>query len=109
MDKRDRARAAPWNRVILEGEPCSFTTLREGIDVTDGWNARPASPQGVAGFPQGVAGSAQGVAAPRDGVAGQPASPWWSDALADPWRDPYAPAAVVVSAPRGAGGEPEPV
>lgn len=26
-------------------------------------------------------------------------SPWWSDALADPWRDPHAPAQVVVHAP----------
>jgi putative serine protease PepD len=24
---------------------------------------------------------------------------WWSDALGDPWRDPYAPAVVVTSAP----------
>ncbi|MGY0005473.1 S1C family serine protease, partial [Micromonospora sp. I033] len=37
-------------------------------------------------------------------------SPWWSDALADPWRDPYAPAAVVVpAAPVAGSGEPEPV
>ncbi|MFY1634368.1 S1C family serine protease [Solwaraspora sp. WMMB335] len=39
------------------------------------------------------------------------ASPWWSDALRDPWRDPHAPAAVVVHAPSpvGDGGVPEPV
>jgi putative serine protease PepD len=35
------------------------------------------------------------------------ASPWWSDALTDPWRDPAAPAAVVVT-PAGAGPELEP-
>jgi putative serine protease PepD len=29
----------------------------------------------------------------------QSGSPWWSDALADPWRDPAAPAAVVVTPP----------
>jgi putative serine protease PepD len=29
-------------------------------------------------------------------AAGAGTSPWWSDALADPWRDPSAPAAVVV-------------
>lgn len=36
-------------------------------------------------------------------------SPWWSDALADPWRDPAAPAAVVVPAPASGGTDPEPV
>ncbi|MEV4655189.1 trypsin-like peptidase domain-containing protein [Micromonospora sp. NPDC049301] len=36
-------------------------------------------------------------------------SPWWSDALADPWRDPAAPAAVVVPGVVAAGTEPEPV
>ncbi|MFI5493081.1 S1C family serine protease [Actinoplanes sp. NPDC051859] len=45
--------------------------------MTDGWNWRqphhpPAGPPPAGG------------------------SPWWSDALADPWRDPYAPSAVVV-------------
>jgi len=29
-------------------------------------------------------------------AAGGPGSPWWSDALGDPWRDPAAPAAVVI-------------
>lgn len=44
------------------------------------------------------------------GPAGAPQSPWWSDALADPWRDPSAPAAVVVPAAAypGPGGPPEP-
>ncbi|MCO1595307.1 trypsin-like peptidase domain-containing protein [Micromonospora sp. RHAY321] len=37
------------------------------------------------------------------------ASPWWSDALADPWRDPAAPAAVVVPGVVVTGTEPEPV
>lgn len=43
-------------------------------------------------------------AGPFGGNAGDRArSPWWSDALADPWRDPQAPAQVVVqaSAPTG--------
>jgi putative serine protease PepD len=35
-------------------------------------------------------------------------SPWWSDALNDPWRDPEAPAVVLVPAPP-AGRPPEPV
>jgi putative serine protease PepD len=34
-------------------------------------------------------------------------SPWWSDALADPWRDPHAPARVVVPAPGYPRGESE--
>ncbi|MGQ5260526.1 trypsin-like peptidase domain-containing protein [Micromonospora sp. ZYX-F-536] len=37
------------------------------------------------------------------------ASPWWSDALADPWRDPAAPAAVVVPGVVVTGTEPEAV
>lgn len=60
--------------------------------MTDGWNWRQ-SPTPPAATPQGG-----------------PGSPWWSDALADPWRDPYAPSAVVVpSAPQSTGPEPEPV
>jgi putative serine protease PepD len=35
-----------------------------------------------------------GSSAPPAGLGA--ASPWWSDALADPWRDPLAPAAVVI-------------
>jgi putative serine protease PepD len=34
-------------------------------------------------------------------------SPWWSDALADPWRDPHAPAAVVIPAAPAVGPAPE--
>lgn len=50
--------------------------------MTDGWN-RPQPPANAA---------------------------WWSDALRDPWRDPYAPSAVVVpSAPENTGPAPEPV
>ncbi|MFG2047301.1 S1C family serine protease [Micromonospora sp. NPDC048935] len=52
-----------------------------------------------AGWPVPTAGAT--------GTAG--ASPWWSDALADPWRDPAAPAAVVVPGVVAAGTEPEPV
>jgi putative serine protease PepD len=57
--------------------------------VTDGWNARPVTPP------------------PANGPAAAP-SPWWSDALSDPWRDPYAPAQVVVpAAPVNSGPAPE--
>lgn len=59
--------------------------------MTDGWNWRPPQPP----------------AAPGQLPAG---SPWWSDALADPWRDPYAPAAVVLpGAPVMSAPQPEPV
>ncbi|WP_308120804.1 S1C family serine protease [Paractinoplanes bogorensis] len=55
--------------------------------MTDGWNARPPQPPPP-----------------------PPGSPWWSDALADPWRDPYAPTAVVVETPGATTGPPpEPV
>ena len=61
--------------------------------MTDGWNARSAPPP-AAGQP----------------VPSQGGSPWWSDALADPWRDPYAPTRVVLPAPaEGSGPRPEPV
>lgn len=58
--------------------------------MTDGWNWRqPQTPP--AATPPATGGS-----------------PWWSDALADPWRDPYAPSTVVVpSAPVSTGPEPE--
>src|SRR5439155_5263353 len=38
----------------------------------------------------------------RPGGSTQGSSPWWSDALSDPWRDPAAPAAVVIRTPAGA-------
>ena len=61
--------------------------------MTDGWNARSTGPPAT-GQP----------------LPGQGASPWWSDALADPWRDPYVPTQVVVTAAAAnAGPAPEPV
>jgi putative serine protease PepD len=36
-------------------------------------------------------------------------SPWWTDGHADPWRDPYAPAAVVVQPAATSEGALEPV
>ncbi|QLQ39122.1 S1C family serine protease [Micromonospora robiginosa] len=71
--------------------------------MTDGWDWRRP---GGAGAPAG--GPAPGQ--PQPGAGGSTTSPWWTDALADPWRDPYAPAAVVVpAAAPDASGEPEPV
>ncbi|MEU1808458.1 S1C family serine protease [Micromonospora aurantiaca (nom. illeg.)] len=71
-----------------------------GTDVTDGWDWRR---------PGGSPGGPASGRPPHD-APGQATSPWWSDALADPWRDPYAPAAVVIpAAPASGAGEPEPV
>ncbi|SCL18234.1 S1C family serine protease [Micromonospora inyonensis] len=105
--------------------------------MTDGWDwrrpaANPAPPQspvaggappgggyggpangGGYGGPangSGYGGPANGRGVPVGGVHTTAAtSPWWSDALADPWRDPVAPAAVVLPAAPVRGAEPEPV
>lgn len=66
--------------------------------MTDGWDWRQPGTGATA------AGSSSAPPPP-----GGPGSPWWSDALADPWRDPTAPAAVVVPAAPVPGIEPEPV
>jgi putative serine protease PepD len=65
---------------------------RRGVPiVTHGWPGRPGSTAGRGAdwaYPSG-AGTTAGP---------QPAATtWWSDALADPWRDPAAPAAVLVT------------
>ncbi|MEU5722857.1 trypsin-like peptidase domain-containing protein [Micromonospora sp. NPDC047738] len=67
----------------------------------------PQRPQGTYGAGDGTFPGSwpQGL----QGAGGGTTSPWWSDALADPWRDPYAPAAVVVPAAPVGAGEPEPV
>ncbi|WP_435204381.1 S1C family serine protease [Micromonospora sp. bgisy143] len=105
-----------------------------GTDVTDGWEWRrdgetpaparaagagvppvgpPAAP-GSGTAPEPSAGDSASVAGPPVYAGPPPAtapgpSPWWSDALDDPWRDPAAPAAVVVPSVVPAGTEPEPV
>jgi putative serine protease PepD len=55
--------------------------------VTDGWNWRrpPTAPT-------------------PGGHQPPPGSPWWSDAMNDPWRDPQAPSAVVLPPPPPSGG-----
>ncbi|WP_433792274.1 S1C family serine protease [Actinoplanes sp. CA-252034] len=58
--------------------------------MTDGWNwSRPPTSS----------------AHPAPGEPQQP-SPWWSGGQADPWRDPYAPSAVVLPTPQSTGGTP---
>ncbi|MEH0937502.1 S1C family serine protease [Micromonospora psammae] len=79
-----------------------------GTDVTDGWDwRRPGGAPAPAGPPAGPPPAVPPTAPPGAGQGGT--SPWWSDALADPWRDPYAPAAVVVPIGPAPGAGPEPV
>lgn len=52
--------------------------------MTEGWS-RPESGE-------------TGASAPVSPLRSEAPSPWWSDALRDPWRDPDAPAAIVVRA-----------
>ncbi|MGW4499243.1 S1C family serine protease [Micromonospora sp. NPDC004336] len=80
-----------------------------GTDVTDGWDWR--QPGGIPGpaRPPGPGHPPVGSPPAPQGAAGGTTSPWWSDALADPWRDPAAPAAVVLPAAPIPGTEPEPV
>ncbi len=73
--------------------------------MTDGWDWRQP---GASGAPAGRPGPAHPPATPGEG-GHETASPWWSDALADPWRDPNAPTAVVIPATPVPGTEPEPV
>ncbi|MEU1751520.1 trypsin-like peptidase domain-containing protein [Micromonospora matsumotoense] len=84
-----------------------------GTDVTDGWDWRaPGGTPGSAGPPPGPpqTGPTTPYGGPTPyGSPGGAASPWWSDALADPWRDPYAPSAVVLPSVPAPGAAPEPV
>lgn len=74
--------------------------------VTDGWNWRQAGGTPTSAYPPASAGPQVG---PGQGARSGP-SPWWSDALGDPWRDPRSAAAVVVDAPPARPGTgPEPV
>lgn len=81
--------------------------------MTDGWDWRaPGGTPGSAGPPPGPpqTGPTTPYGGPTPyGSHGGAASPWWSDALADPWRDPYAPSAVVLPSVPAPGAAPEPV
>jgi putative serine protease PepD len=76
--------------------------------VTDGWNWR--QPEGATpplGSPIVADRSTGSPATPGDPGSGRTA--WWTDALGDPWRDPQAPTAVVMTPPAtgATGGQPE--
>ncbi|WP_326549557.1 S1C family serine protease [Micromonospora sp. NBC_01813] len=82
--------------------------------MTDGGNWRRADGATPPGHQPPVGGWTGSSAAGQPSAYGPTqGSPWWSDALRDPWRDPYAPSAVVVEAPsaaaRGTAPGPEPV
>ncbi len=78
--------------------------------MTDGWDWRQPGGAPTPAAPPGAGAPPAGPPTAPDGVhRGSATSPWWSDALADPWRDPYAPAAVVVPGPVDGAAEPEPV
>jgi putative serine protease PepD len=99
--------------------------------VSDGWNWRqpegatpptgsaPAaggagSPATPGGLPASTSGSAPASFAPAPSAPASSApasSPWWADALGDPWRDPHTPAAIVLppEPPGAAAPAPEPV
>ncbi|KIR64975.1 S1C family serine protease [Micromonospora haikouensis] len=78
--------------------------------MTDGWDWRQPGEAPTPAAPPGAGAPPAGPPTAPDGVhQGSATSPWWSDALADPWRDPYAPAAVVVPGPVDGAAEPEPV
>ncbi|MEV1287137.1 trypsin-like peptidase domain-containing protein [Micromonospora sp. NPDC049679] len=63
--------------------------------MTDGWKWRQPDGSATPAYPP----PSGGPPAPPGGGVSPASSPWWSDALSDPWRDPRTPAAVVVPIP----------
>lgn len=87
----------PWSAMLARRRPV-VPGSRDGLEapnVTEGRNWRQSD--GTAPPPAYPPAARPPEAAGR--IVGPGASPWWSDALHDPWRDPHAPAAVVVHAP----------
>ncbi|WP_407676271.1 S1C family serine protease [Plantactinospora alkalitolerans] len=79
--------------------------------MTDGWNWRQPDGSATQGYPLSPVPPTVGARAVPAGAPDPASSPWWSDALHDPWRNPGTPAAVVVQASPGstAAASPEPV
>jgi putative serine protease PepD len=76
--------------------------------VTDGSAWRQPDGAGWQGAPGARATSTSSATGLASGGNGR--SPWWTDALGDPWRDPDAPSAVVIRPATGSSGPPlEPV
>ncbi|WP_372433037.1 S1C family serine protease [Micromonospora vinacea] len=79
-----------------------------GSGPPPGWPGSAGGP--TAGWPGSAGGPTAGWPTPAAGGSNPAdASPWWSDALSDPWRDPAAPTAVMVPGVVAPGTEPEPV
>ncbi len=76
------------NRAILESD--GRTAAGDRIRTV----GRPSAESSVA-----IVTDRSGWQAPQRPPGGSAPSAWWSDALDDPWRDPAAPAAVVVRQP----------
>ncbi|GAB3968681.1 trypsin-like peptidase domain-containing protein [Plantactinospora veratri] len=79
--------------------------------MTDGWNWRQPDGTATPGNSPPPTPPTVGTPAVSGSAADPGSSPWWSDALHDPWRNPATPAAVVVQAgpASGGGADPEPV
>lgn len=77
--------------------------------MTDGWDWRQPGGTPAPARPPVTGAPPAGLPMVPGGAVGRTASPWWSNALDDPWRDPAAPIAVVVPTTAGGGTEPEPV
>ncbi|GIG85551.1 S1C family serine protease [Plantactinospora endophytica] len=79
--------------------------------MTDGWNWRQPDGTATPGNPPPSTPPTVGAPAASGSAADPGSSPWWSDALHDPWRNPATPVAVVVQASpvAGVGAAPEPV
>ncbi len=83
----------PWTVGAPPATPAGSRPLTGGVPVTG-----PLAGGALHGAPLSAAPGGPATARPvTSSASGQ--SPWWSNALADPWRDPAAPAAVVVRAP----------
>jgi len=96
---------------------CWIGTDRKVPIVTDGsaWRQPDgAGWQGAQGARATSTSSATGLAAAGNGngarggghLGNGARSPWWNDALADPWRDPDSPSAVVIRPSVGSSGPP---
>jgi putative serine protease PepD len=85
-----------------------------------GWHGAPGAHSTSTSSATGLTGGGQGgpMGSPVggngnhgvNGGLGGARSPWWTDALGDPWRDPEAPSAVVIRPSVGSSGPPlEPI
>ncbi len=96
------------SRAILEADGTGGVSVygspEQRSDASSGfsgalYDATGASAANAVGAPQSPSWASPSPAQPAPVAASRPGeSPWWSDAAADPWRDPFAPSAVVITA-----------